>query len=134
MTIAAWSAPPLVPGNEYYFTFVHRNPTAVMLNFIATLGISPPRPDAGDGDDDAAGEVVEDVPVEAIEDVVPDAVEEADAAPPDVEEDIVDGSGDVDGTITVGDGGCGCRTIPTSGASFLSALLLGAAFLLLRRK
>ncbi|MBI5486114.1 MAG: hypothetical protein HY905_02140 [Deltaproteobacteria bacterium] len=136
-TMATWTTPPLVPGSDYYFTFVHRNPTAVLLNFSASVSLTPVRPDAGDGGDAGEDEVVEDVPVEVVEDVEPeaDAVEDAvpDVETPDAAEETLEDAADVDGTITVGDG-CGCRTTPPAGLSFLSALLLGAAALLLRRR
>jgi MYXO-CTERM domain-containing protein len=130
-TMAGWSTPPLVPGADYYFTFVHRNPTAVLLSFTASVALGPPRPEAGDGGD-ADAEVVEDAPVdEATPEVEPDVVL------PDAEPDVVadtepDAPADTGAEVTVG-GGCGCRTIPAGPSGLFAALLFGAALLFRRR-
>jgi MYXO-CTERM domain-containing protein len=134
MTMATWSTPPLVPGSDYYFTFVHRNPTAVLMGFTATVAVTEPEPDAGDGGTDTA-EVVEDVPAEIPAEVVEDVPAEtpADTVEPDVTADAGDDVGaDVPAEVTIGGGGCGCRTVPASGGLLFLAFLLGAA--LLRRR
>ncbi|MBI5500195.1 MAG: hypothetical protein HY907_08130 [Deltaproteobacteria bacterium] len=129
-TIATWSTPPLVPGSDYYFTFVHRNPTAVLLNFSASISITPPRPEPTDGGEE---DVVEDVPVEVEEEAEIEEEVAPDVGTPDATAETVEDAADIDGTITVGDG-CGCRATPPAGTSLLAAFFLVAAALLLRRR
>jgi Zn-dependent metalloprotease len=146
ITFATWTDPPITPGVDYYFTFMHRNPWSILLGFRASVSTGTPRPDdAGEWDEDVV-EAVEDVPVtpetgdeatapdvpaEAVDDVVA-----PDVAPDVVVDDVVDAvDGEPDGLppiVTTG-GGCGCGLVAAAPSSLL--VLCGALLgLALRRR
>jgi MYXO-CTERM domain-containing protein len=141
MTMATWSTPPLVPGSDYYFTFIHRSGPYVIMNFHALVALEEPPEEAGDVGD-AEAEAVEDVPVEAPEEVVEaEVAADGDEDVPEDHADLSDTVGDVlpgdasdaGAEVTIGGGGCGCAVAPVTGFGTLFALLLGAALLLRRR-
>lgn len=136
VTYATWTDPPLVPGAEYYFTYAHRNGYPMWATVTASVSVSTPRPDEEDVVEDVPADVPADVPTETVPDVVEDLAPEVE---PDTAADVAadvepDAASDVEPTVTVGDGGCGCRTAP-SGSPWLGLLaVLGLAILLRRRQ